>query len=342
MAAIVKPRREIVYASDITAGSAVRSPSWTSIANASNYIRGKGRQLVAATSIREVIASGNSATYHFRVAPSPTSFRRVWRILVIGSGRVRSPAGSGTWHTIGTGGPLGTLAPYALVHDLGTASSTEAEATIEFNANGASSFTPMSISLEESPRFSLNLDATDLGVDINTEVAREPIYAEDNVSVYGASKVFTDDSNIRRSALFHWAVNPSTATAPSRAGAAAAFLGLDVPVLGPKLHSGDVTATAKWRAYCITSAAGTSGTVEVTNNRTAVTTTINVPTGSNGAFSWFPATAGAASSFSIDCEDMASTDGRRSAGVPIWNDLTFKISGTAGTLYIAGVSVFHT
>lgn len=329
----------------MSTGDAVRSQTWLPAADLSNWVRGKGRQLIAATSVLETITSGNSAVYRFRVAPSVTGLRRVWRVAATGTGRFRAPAGSGTWHDMANATAsltAGIVSNISYIEDAASASSTEYEASIEIDANGGGSVIVYSISLEEAPRLVLGLDSTDLGVDINTEVSREAIVADDNKSLYGVSKVFTDETNIRRSSLFHWAVNESTATAPSTAAGPDPIFALDVPILVPKLHSGDTTGNAKWRVNVRSSGATVSGTVSVLNNRTGVTTSILCTPGTT--WTWFPTTAGAPTTFSVDCEDVASTDGRRSAASPAWCDLTFTFTrtGTAGTFYVAGISVFHT
>ena len=335
MSAIVKARRGVPAYADVSAGAAIRSPTWLAACDTANWIRGKSKTLIPLSRCRASLSASAGANFYFRAKPHVTGLRRKWTVIVNGTGRVQSLYDS-IWHSFSSI----TESSFSFYEDVTSATSTEYQAGIRVEALGATSCTVAAAGLEEVQRAVLGLDSTDLGTDLNTEVFREPIRADSNTGIYGVAAVATDSSSVFSRGLFGWATNnDTTGSAFSTTAGPTNVFQLDVPILVPKLYSGDTTGTASWRALCITSASGVSADVQVTNNSTATTTTIAVPTSSHSAWAWYPSTAGAPSTFSVDCTDVSDDDGLQGGA---FNDLTFSVTrtGGAGTIYVAGISVF--
>lgn len=317
-----------------------------------NYLRGRGKTLVPMFSPDVSIPAGSTYTFQFRVKTSVVARLRVWQIFHWNSSasrpgliQVRAPASSGTAKLSPVGPARGVYGSYTEYVESFTGSGTESTISLEITVNSPDAVNIYGISCVELPRGELALDSSDLGIDVNTEAAREPIINEGNRAIAGVAAVLGDTENGRRGGLVYWATDTTAALVES-AGVNTRFIGgsagLDVSILGRRIGFADTTATASWRVYCKTANAGDTGQVVVINTNTAAATAINIPINSNAAFAWFPSTAGAPSTFSIDCEDAASTDGRQTSGSPAWNDFTFVFRRTGGTsLSIAGLSVWE-
>ena len=348
MAAVVNPSFPTPDLSQITTGAGVRGRTWIDTAMLANYLRGRGRQLVPFFAPNVSIPSGSTYVFRFRVKTGGAARRRVWQIhhanssaFRLGQITVKAPASSGGAATFPVTPSLGTIGTFSEYLEDYTGSGVESEITLEITVNSADAIDIYGISCTELPRGLLNLDSTDLGTDVNTETAREPIISEGNRAINGIVSVLSSTAAGRRAGLLYLAKD-TTVPLTEAAGVDTRIFALDQSIVGRRIKYTDTTATASWRVYCKTDVNGTTGQVTVLNNRTSTTTTISIPTGSHTGWAWFPSTAGAASTFSIDCEDAASTDGRQTSGTPAWGDLTFKFKrGASGTLSLAGVSVWE-
>lgn len=332
MAAIVKPRRSNPSYESIVSGSAIRTGTWMPCADLSNWIKGKSKILIPMSSCREVIAASSYADFHFLVRPNATGLRRTWTILVSGTGRVRSDYDS-VWHNFSASTDTAEIYPFQFSELVTAPGSTAYDASIRVETLAATTATVHAVALEEAPRYSLGLDSTDLGTDINTEVFREPMLEQANAGLYGPARVFTNPSSFYSRGLFYWATDAKTGTAFSVTGGPTNIFPMSAPIIVPKLYNGDTTGSAHVEAYVQTSASGTSGTVVATNGGTGTTYTVTVPTGSHTGFSW----KNTGTTPSIDCSDMTEATGLQSG---TFNSLTFSATSTAGTLYVAGIAVY--
>lgn len=338
MSAIVKPRRGDPSFTPVVSGATIRSKDWMSACDLSNWVRGKGKTLIPFSWSSGSTSAGGFFYLKFRVLPHVTGLRRVWKLLVGGTGRVQSDYDS-VWHSFSSSDER-TAVPFTFTEDVTSATSTEYEASIRVEALGSTTARVFGVGLDEYPRTVLGLDSTDLGVDINTTVFREPIRFSNNSGLYGIGKVFSDYTNIHSRGLFHWARSSDTTNAFITTAGPDAVFPVDVPVLAPKKFSGYTTETAYWRVYARVSGAGVGGTVSVYNPKTGTTTNITVTSGAT-SYAWYPTTAGAASSFTIDCEDLSTSNGLQGG---TFNDLQFTATrtGSAGSLYVASISVNYT
>lgn len=335
MSAIVKPRIVSPNYADVSTGATVRSPTWMAACDAANWIRGKSKTLIPMSACYASLSASAGANFYFRVKPHVTGLRRKWTILATGTGRVMSLYDS-VWHNFS----CDQYGSFSFYEDVTSATSTEYQAAITVEALGSSSIAVYGVGLEEIQRAVLGLDSTDDGTDLNTEIFREPIRQDANTGIYGVATVGTDVSNIAPRGLFYWASHNDTASPVfSTTGGPTNVFYLDVPILVPKLYNGDTTGTACARALCLTSGATTTGTFSVTNNKTATTTSALIPGGSHLAWSWFPAVGGSPLQFDVDCTDMSDDDGLQSG---TFNNCTFSATrtGSAGTFYMAGISVW--
>lgn len=350
MAAYVRPYVPILDLGDITTGAAVRGRTWSDAAAISNYLRGHGNNLIPMTGGLITIASGSTYTFRYRVRTSATSLCRIWAIQCysftgqLAQLEVKSPALTGPAQTFNMPSVYDNQTLVAEYVEYYTGGGAEEEATISVKNNSPHTATIMGLSLRESPRSRLELDALDLGVDETTAAAREPILLLDNNGLAGVSEILTDSSNGTRSGIFHWATDitvPFTNSSTSFVGSNLFDLSA-IPVLGRRLSSATATTSnIAWRVYAKTSDTTYVGQVRVTNLHGS--DVITIPAASHTGWAWFPPVAGAPNTFPIDCEDAASTDGRQTSGTPAWDEMDIDCRRTAGagTLSIAAVSFFE-
>ena len=351
MSAVVKPYVPSLSLSEISTGSPVRGQTWIGAVDIANYLRGHGRQLIPMFSPKTTIPTATTRTFRFRCYTSAASRARVWTVMLssadTGSAsayvRMRAPASTGADQYL----PVGSLVSgngslFAEYVEIASGADAEEELTIDLRAESDDSVNVLGISCVELPRTTLDLDATDLGVDVNTVPAREPIIEVSNAGMLGAYDVLSNRGSGSRGGIYYWAndtASPASVTATSYS--AISGFTLDLPALGRRLASATSTSSSiHWRIYAKTDANATTGDVRVTTAHGS--DTISLATGSHTAFAWYPSTGGSPNSFSVDCEDYASTAGLQTAGTPAFDSLTFTAkTGGSGTLSIAAISVWE-
>lgn len=319
----------------IAVGQPVSSQTWTSLAYLSNFLRGKGAQLVPACFPERQITAGSTETFRFRVKTRSSAIQRVWMVALrttaatATSAEIEAPGLTGTTVTVPVGASLdGFRAPTVYVEDVASKAASEVEITLSVKAISNTVIVD-SIGCYEQDRPVLNGDATDLGVEVQTEAVRQPIFDATNVSLGGVYDGLAG-CDARRVGLFHWAVGASTLVTRSSATPANIFI-LDAPILTRKLARSAVTGTVKWAVYGYLSGAGT-GTVTVTSTSGAN----NTITLTNTVAAW-----SATQSFDVDCDDMSSDDGRQTAGTPRWDMLNFQFAGDGTrSIIVQAISVW--
>lgn len=321
----------------IRVASPVSTVTWSQLAGLGNWVRGKGAMLVPWCSPDVSVTSAATEIFRFRVKPRTSAVERIWGFLVAASSAgitadLKAPT-TGTAVTVNALAETDFLVPYFVTETLASKSGTEQEINCSVKANGGT-VRVVGICCYEQDRPLLNEDATDLGLDIPTCGAGQPILVtsagyESLPGVYDVVKSGTSLDG-RRVGLLHatWGDTGVTRTTASFAD----MLALPAPVLAAKRYRTDVTATVKWSVYAKV-AGGAGGQVRLTAD-SGDTDTITV-TGTTAAWA-------TASTLIVDCEDMGSADGRQTAATPAWDAIQIAHQGDGtNALTVYHVSVWE-
>lgn len=319
----------------IRVASPVSSVTWTQLAGLSNWVRGKGAQLVPWTLPDVSISAAATEVFRFRVKPRNTAVERIWQFLLVTTTNgvtadLKAPTtGSATVVSVVPGADA--IVPVTIIETLSAKSSTEAEINCSIKANGGS-VRVIGIACYEQDRPILNEDSTDLGVDIATCGAQQPILDQTYQSLAGVHDVVQSGTQLdgRRVGLLHltWGDTGTSRTTASYQD----LMTLPAPVLAAKRYRTDVTADVKCSVYARV-AAGAGGQVRFTAT-SGDTLTLSV---TSTSFAWV--TAGV---LTVDCEDMGSADGRQTAATPAWDEIQVAFQGDGtNALTLAHASVWE-
>ena len=336
MTASVPRRRSIVREGDVVSGRAVRSRTWLTAAELANWCLGQGDVLVPAYDPDQAIAAGASKTFQFRVTPNGRSVCRVWRIYILSetiAGTVTITAGAMASKTVPV--PVSPADAVAIEYVENLAAKSSASQTLTLTvANSASSPTVRvsGISCNEAPR--AVLDTADLGMELTSEWAREPIDSRTNNSLGGlftAAEAMGGSSGglLRRVSYLAYARPDNTTDCWSDAVGAFVPMLTAGHILTRKILAADTTRSVTFVFLCRASNATTDGEIRITNNTTAATVTLTV-TDPGTTFAWY------GTSLSFACEDLSQASGLP-GGTFASSTFTieFRQTGAAGTFFVA-------
>lgn len=334
MARLVPIRRPEPDDGLILTAQPVSSLTWQALASLSNWCRGKGAQLVPSCFPERAITAGTTETFRFRVKTRNTAIQRVWCIvtrtntITTVQAEFQAPAVTGAVVKTIVSTSLDNRVPIVYVENVAAKATSETEITLSIKAIDHNILVD-SITCYEQDRPVLNGDATDYGIDTTTTAVRQPIFDASYQSIGGVFDGLAN-ADARRVGLFHWSVGGSTLVTRSSATPANIFI-LDSPILTRKLYTGAVTGTVKWAIYAYLSGAGTGTVTASTTSGASNTITIT-----NTAAAW-----STPQTFAVDCDDMASADGRQTAGTPRWDMLNFKFAGNGTrSIIVQAISVW--
>ena len=334
MTATVALKRTAPSPSTVLVGAAVSSSrEWLPMAELSNWVRGQGAQLVPSMVVDRTVASGGTGTLRFQAYTGGQAIERVWCLLLRAgtaagaTGTVK--CGAGTTDAIRVNFGRDIRAPYVYREILTAKSAALTELTCVI-VSTTGDIEIDSLSCTELARPSLNIDATDYGIDPQTLRPRERVF--DSTSGVSCTGLYENTPllDARRVGIYQWAVptqQPITTTA-----AYADILTLGVPVLGRRLLSTGTTSTVYWSAYAKVSSG--SGDVKLSTSSSAVADSVNVTATS---FAWTTARA-----IAINCEAMVSSDGDGLASSGVFDELmpSFRANGGV-TMSLAAISVWE-
>lgn len=310
----------------ILSGEPVSAWDWSALAGLANFAQGHGAMLIPWSAIGYRVASGASQTFHFYVAPKLPAVERVWRVTVrsgTAGATATITAGGASAVTVVPGTPRDAATTYTIREPLSAKTSTAAGTTLVVAASGGT-MRVVACAMYEQTRGGLDLDTTDYGADLGTVVVRTPILDAPSRSLSGVCDAYKN-ADARRAGLFHWST-PVAVPITITGGSTTTLFTLSPPTLGPVVLTGATTVTVTVAAY----AKVDSGTATVTFESDGASDTEALSITST-SFAWVTGT------LTIDCEDLAVADGRRSTR---WEGLTITgADATATTLSIAAISV---
>jgi len=336
MSASVPRRRSIVREADVVSGRAVRSRTWLTGGELSNWLLGQGDVLVPAYDPDQTIAAGATKTFQYRVSPNGRSVRRVWQVTIIGDtrgGTATISAGAMASAAVSYGASPSDAVPIAYIEDLTAKSSTLQTLTLTVvNGTGSGGARISGISCHESPRAVLATDTIDRGVELESVWARRPIFARDNESLGGIfdahERMSGTGSLLRRTYLGYARPDNITDCWSDSVGSFVPML-IQGHILTRKILAADTTRSVGFSFLCRASNATTDGEIRITNNATAASVTLTV-TDPGTTFAWY------ATSLSFACEDLTVASGL--PGGTFANStftIEFRQTGAAGTFYVA-------
>jgi hypothetical protein len=202
------------------------------------------------------------------------------------------------------------------------------------NAASSATVTVKSIACFEAPRIALDKDAVDYGVETTTTAVREPIQENDYTSLGGIVGAF---GATQRRQYFNIARPDTTAASWSTTSGTFGIVLDAVPILARKIFPASTTGNVRFAALCKASDATTDGEIRITNDATANTVTLTV-TNPGTTFNWYTV------DFPTDilCEDLSEAtgwpDGALLTTASKTLDIDFRVSGGAGTFYVASIA----
>jgi hypothetical protein len=335
MSATVPAARTIVQQGDVVSGQAVRARTWLDAAELANWCGGNGETLVPAYSPEQTVPAGSTRVFRYRVTPPGRAVRRVWVLYLEGNCAITldGNVGPATDYIVDSGG---TWVRY--VEDLTAKSSALQEISLTItNAASSAGLDVKSIACYEDPRIVLDKDATDLGVELTSVSVREPIQENAYTSLGGIAAAL---GAAQRRQYFNIARPDNTTDAWGTTSGTFVIVLDEVPILARKLLPADTTGNVRFAALCRASDATTDGEIRITNNATANTVTLTV-TNPGTTFDWFTV------DFPTDilCEDLAEAtgwpDNALLTTVSKTLDIDFRVSGGAGTFYVASIAAIE-
>jgi len=352
MTAAVRGNATFPAAGGVLIGRAVRAETWLDAAAGANSLLGLGGALVPAYCPFTTIAAAGTSAPRYYVKPRFQAVNLCWDVWA------RSTDGSGRTSRVRLHAPTGA-GGYAEAH--AESVRERMQRTRLFQVRAAQSSTPGEISLDvdavdyqclvesircvEIPRATLDPTGSDGGVNLATIAPRQPIIkgATGESIVAVGTAVQQASTEARRNSYFQWAVADADAFTTTSTTDVALFE-LGVPILGRPVYRDPatgllvVTSTASWKVRAKCSDGTTTGQITVETTRGGAGVVLATIVISGTSYAWL----GAPATFSVDADDLASTDGREGGGSPRWDDMTFKVKRTAGagTISITGCSVY--
>jgi hypothetical protein len=321
----------------IAEGAAVRSVEWQDAAALANYVRSMGSVLVPAFGPLRTIAAGVKETFRFRTCTSGTTKQRVLLIslrsastTVNTTGEVLVPSG-GTSTIVSAPASFSDVTATAIYFSTAITAPTEVDIDFDVQA-GTTGVIVTSVAILEVPRFALDCNSTELGIDLNTVRAGDPVFDVDDGSYAALGRAVLDarTNNGRRNGIWHY-FNPGGYTTTS--AAYVDVFALYAPVLTRLLFTGVTARNVAIRVYASIPAG--DGTVRFTDASSGATVGITV----NGGDDWYPTTAGSPAGINVDCEDLTTADGLRAAA---WDTLRCQVrSNTGDAITLYGFSIWE-
>lgn len=338
MAATVPWKRTNPRYQEIQVGTPIRGRLWRELGLLLHWARAHGMHVVPAHHPGIQVSSGGFEILNYRVHPQGLAIARIWSIVLRGE----DPGGSGTFGRATITYPNGTSEVRVPLIETGlallgnesvyvealaakSAALTSLDLTIE-HTGGSSAFWIESVSCVELPRAVLELDATDLGVDLESVFPGQPIYDTNYRSAGGIARGWAS-TQPRRSLVQQWFA-PVEITSTSWTN----VFTLPHLIVPRKDGRSDTNRELTWDCWAGADA-GTKGEYRIVTGIDANTDTLGVATG---------ATAGWLGTSTVEarCEDLSEPD-----GLPGGSDesvtLQGRVTSGAGAITAQGFSVWE-
>ena len=318
----------------IRASHPVRSRTWWSMADAVNYLHGKGGTLMSSNPRVTGIPAGSSAAFFTYEWPRYENPHRLWKVTIAASsaaqafGTISNGSDSADWSVDGASVGAGPALTIATLQEEVTPSATPANVsiTVANDSASASTIAVRSVALYEIPR--TELDAG-YGASQHIHAPRNPIVGATtgDITIESIARhARTAKTVARRSMLADW-YDPDGVSSTSGTFA-------DIWDFEPELHvryleQANTTRAISWTAYTNV-ASGDTGEIKLTASQSADTDTMSF---TNTTPAWqTPRT------LTVNCEDPTrwTTDSGLRGATAETVQAAIRRSAGAG----AGVNVF--
>ena len=279
---------------------------------------------------RRISSADGTVSLHYKNLPGPYAIARVWSIQAHAttsstSITVTIGAGTATVYPVSTSS-FPVRSPIIYIEPLSAKVTTATDATVSILVGSTATVQIDSISCAELPRYVLNEDATELGVDLDSLFPQDAITDLANQGAHAVAEL-ADALAPRRTLLDPYHREWSTSSASY----------VDVyekplPALPPYL--GSATASCAWTVFASMSAAGNAGTLRITAASGDVQTVTLSPDAS--AYAW--TTTG---TVTLKAEDPTEDDGLPAS---TWEtvQLAAKVDSGGGAINVSGFAVWST
>jgi len=336
MAATVPWKRTNPRYQDIQVGAPVRARTWRELALLYHWLRGHGHHVIPAHCPAVELSSGGSETFRYNIVPSGRSIHRVWGFVL----RQEIPANPPTAATCTitlpdssvvtlhptTADGLTGISRRLFVEALASKSSTPGEIALTVaHTAGTAKVWVESICCFELPRAVLELDATDLGVDLETLRPGQPIVDDSYESAAEVAHSLASTKPLRNLVQLWF---PKLVF---NSGSWTDAFPIPVPALPRKGQRSDTTKSCKWDVYARVTDGSTAGDVRITTGRSANTDTLTV---SSTSWSWL-----GTSDIELDCEVMTASDGLPGSSARETVQLAVQRTSGTGDIEVQGLRV---
>ncbi len=317
-------RPEIGTFNDMHSGDPVSAVDWATLAQAANWVHGRGAQVLPWTAVGIDVADAASKTLRYYFQSKRATVARVWSMVLLSD-----TEGATATVTI-NGTAFSAERPptdresqrhaFTFVEQLGAKKTGLEVSTVALAAAGGD-ISIESIGCFDVPRHTLDNDEVDWGVDVNRLRARQPALRESIGRVCDAEA----HMSARRPTHAAWAVSTADGISPGSTSFTEMF-NLPAPVQGA-MDNGATSQNV--RCYVFAKVSSGTGQIKFTAGQTADTVTIDV-TQTSFDTDW--------ANLEIETEDLTASNGRRSG----LEDITVEAKDPAGqTLTIAGVYIIR-
>lgn len=268
---------------EIRAAHPVRSDTWWQMADAVNYLHGRGGQLLSLNPYQSNITPGNSGTFSGYIWPRYENQHRMWVVTLVAINPAKLSFGTISNGTVtsdwSVGGSLGGSSNYPIkivrLQEEVTPSATPAASnTLTVANNSASAGTDgvrvLAVQLFELPRYELDAG---YGVAQHALASRNPIVGttSGDISIEAVPRhARTAKTVARRNLLFNWNYPLGIS---STSGSFANMFAFEPELRCRHLEQANTTRSVAWTAYTSV-ASGDTGELKLTASQSGQTDTM--------------------------------------------------------------------
>lgn len=340
MAANLPYHRFNPRASEVLISASTRGRVYRDAGLLLHWVRAHGSQLIPGHRLGLELGPNDEADLFYQIHPTGTAIARVWVLGIRQENPANPPTASSLYANFPDGNTVtyeppvatafgGVVTSKLYLEELTAKSAAEQSLYLNLQQDGGGATVYVdSVSCFELPRAVLSLDASDLGVDLETLRPGAPMYEGTNRSVHGLAQAWAA-TEVRRHL-----VNVAFPVVETTSASFVDIFELPIPIVPSKWAPADTTRRVTWRVYAKATDGTTSGEFRITTGNSANTSTVALATGTS---TWTSLARGAVA---VDCEDPGGTYGEPSGGIDTIQ-LAFRRTAGSGSIQAAALSAWE-